>query len=178
MPTAATRALHEVIEPVVRDAGAELEDVTVRPVGRRSMVRVVIDAPDGATSGLDLDTVADVSRAVADALDAADTGASSPLPDAYTLEVTTPGIDRPLTLPRHWRRAQGRLVVLERTGEPTVTARVRTADDDAVTLRTAKGEQLVVPYASVSRAVVEIEFGPASDLDDLEPDDDEGKETP
>jgi ribosome maturation factor RimP len=83
-------------------AGYDLEDVVVTSAGRRSVVRVVVDR-DG---GIDLDAVAEVSRAVSDALDAADAFGES----AYTLEVTSPGVDRPLTEPRHWRRNIGRLV--------------------------------------------------------------------
>jgi ribosome maturation factor RimP len=133
-----------VLEPVVTAAGYDLEDVNVTAAGRRSVVRVVVDR-DG---GVDLDAVAEVSRAVSDALDAADSLGSS----AYVLEVTSPGVDRPLTLPRHWRRNVGRLVQAgERTG------RIVAADDNGVTLHIA-GEHRVVGYPELGAGQVQVEF--------------------
>jgi ribosome maturation factor RimP len=133
-----------VLEPVVTAAGYDLEDVNVTAAGRRSVVRVVVDR-DG---GVDLDAVAEVSRAVSDALDAAESLGSSP----YVLEVTSPGVDRPLTLPRHWRRNIGRLVQAgERTG------RIVAADDDGVTLDIA-GEQQTVGYPALGAGQVQVEF--------------------
>ena len=97
--------LLDVLAPVVAATGYDLEDVTVTSAGRRSLVRVIVDA-DG---GVDLDAVAEVSRVVSEALDGdADGGAAFAGP--YVLEVSSPGVDRPLTEPRHWRRAIGRLV--------------------------------------------------------------------
>jgi ribosome maturation factor RimP len=133
-----------VLEPVVTAAGYDLEDVNVTAAGRRSVVRVVVDR-DG---GIDLDAVAEISRAVSDALDAADSLGSSP----YVLEVTSPGVDRPLTLARHWRRNIGRLVQAgERTG------RIVAADDDGVTLDVA-GEHQVVGYPELGAGQVQVEF--------------------
>jgi ribosome maturation factor RimP len=133
-----------VLEPVVTAAGYDLEDVNVTAAGRRSVVRVVVDR-DG---GIDLDAVAEVSRAVSDALDAADSLGSSP----YVLEVTSPGVDRPLTLPRHWRRNVGRLV---RAGERS--GRIVAADEDGVTLDIA-GEQQVIGYPELGAGQVQVEF--------------------
>jgi len=98
--------LGAALEPVVRDAvdaaGFELEQLEVQRAGRRSLVKVVVDAD----SGIGLDEVADVSRTVSGVLDEHDHVLGGP----YTLEVTSPGIDRPLTKPRHWRRNRLRLV--------------------------------------------------------------------
>ena len=94
--------LARVLEPVVRAAGMDLESVRVSPAGRRRLLRLVVDA-DG---GVGLDAIAEVSREVSARLDAS--GVMGEVP--YTLEVSSPGVDRPLTEPRHWRRAQGRLV--------------------------------------------------------------------
>src|SRR4051812_39024854 len=91
--------LLDVLSPVVREVGYDLEDVTVTAAGRRSLVRVIVDA-DG---GIDLDAVAEVSRVVSDVLDEKGDGFAGP----YVLEVSSPGVDRPLTEPRHWRRAEG-----------------------------------------------------------------------
>src|SRR3954471_22234941 len=93
------------IEPVVGAAGYDLEELVVTPAGRRSVVRVVVDRDAGVT----LDDIAEVSRAVSAALDEND-GELGRAP--YVLEVTSPGVDRPLTEPRHWRRNTGRLVTV------------------------------------------------------------------
>jgi ribosome maturation factor RimP len=94
--------LRELVEPVVVEAGYDVEDLSVTKAGRRSVVRVVVDR-DG---GLDLDAVAEVSRAVSAVLDDADPLGDQP----YVLEVTSPGVERALSEPRHWRRNVGRLV--------------------------------------------------------------------
>src|SRR3978361_508625 len=101
--------------PVVAAVGLDLEDVLVNRAGSRSVVRVVVDSDNG----LDLDAVADVSRAVSEVLDDAD----DVLRGAYVLEVTSPGVDRPLTAPRHWRRATGRKVKAIRTDGREVLGR-------------------------------------------------------
>ena len=137
--------VRSALMPVVTAAGFDLEDVAVTAAGRRNVIRVVVDR-DG---GLDLDAVAEVSRVVSDALDTSDvTGASS-----YTLEVTSPGVDRPLTEPRHWRRAVGRMVVAGAT-----TGRVVGADDDGVTFD-VDGVEQTVPYADLPAGRVQVEFG-------------------
>src|SRR3954454_13188105 len=114
----AREQLLQLLGPVVAEAGYDLEDVTVTSAGRRSLVRVTVDA-DG---GIDLDAVAVVSRIVSDALDADAENPKSPraLAGAYVLEVSSPGVDRPLTEPRHWRRAVGRLVTAQKGGS-TIT---------------------------------------------------------
>src|SRR5262250_1987602 len=96
-----------LLEPVITAAGMDLESVRVSPAGRRRLLRLVVDA-DG---GVGLDEIAEVSREVSARLDAS--GAMGDIP--YTLEVSSPGVDRPLTEPRHWRRARGRLVSVSLT---------------------------------------------------------------
>jgi len=113
--------LRELVEPVVVAAGYDLETVSVSRAGRRSVVRVVVDSD----AGVDLDAVAELSRAVSAVLDEADPLGEQP----YVLEVTSPGVDRPLTEPRHWRRNVGRKV---RTGERE--GRIREVTDDGVIL--------------------------------------------
>lgn len=156
------------LEPVVADAvvaaGLELETLDVTTAGRRRLVKVVVDADEG----VDLDRVAEVSRAVSAALDAHDDA----LGGAYTLEVTSPGLDRPLTRPRHWRRAKLRLVKIKRGDGESFTGRVGRADDDpggAVDLL-VDGAVRRVAYAEVDHAVVEVEFKqpPVEDLELLE----------
>jgi ribosome maturation factor RimP len=144
--------LFDLLRPVVGTAGLDLEDVAVNRAGSRSIVRVVVDA-DG---GLDLDAVAEVSRQVSTVLDEAD----DVLRGAYVLEVTSPGVDRPLTAPRHWRRNRTRKVKVVRTdGREVVGRLVDSAEDEAggATLQTEAGP-VEVAYADVRRATVEVEF--------------------
>lgn len=153
------------MEPVVADAvssaGFELEQLDVITAGRRRLVKVVVDADDG----VDLDQVADVSRAVSSVLDSHDAVLGGP----YTLEVTSPGLDRPLTKPRHWRRAKLRLVTVKQPDGAKFTGRVGHADDDGVELL-VDGNLKRVGYAEMVHAVVEVEFKqpPAEDLKLLE----------
>ncbi|MCB7137706.1 ribosome maturation factor RimP [Cellulosimicrobium marinum] len=161
-------AVRRGIEPVVHEAGLVLEDVTVSRAGARSVVRVVLDLPEDADGELDLDTVAEVTRPVSTALDDLDA-----LPGAYTLEVSTPGTDRPLTEPRHFRRARGRLVRLVLADGGTVEGRLL-AVDDALHLRVTgprgRSEERAVPLADVVRGRVEVELKRAleADLPDLD----------
>ncbi|HEY0636741.1 MAG TPA: ribosome maturation factor RimP [Pseudonocardiaceae bacterium] len=160
--------LGSVVAGVVRSAGLELEELDVSPAGRRRMVRVVLDTPDG--SPLDLDVVADVSRAVSAALDDADGLLGGA---AYTLEVGSPGVDRPLTLPRHWTRARLRRVAVRTTDGAELLARAGDADLDpsgGVTLL-VDGTTRRVPFSEIDRAVVQVEFTdpPAAEVAALTP---------
>lgn len=145
-----------VITSVITAAGYDLEDVLVTSAGRRSLVRVVVDGEDGIT----LDGVAELSRALAAALDddqSAGIGASP-----YVLEVSSPGVDRPLTQPRHWRRATGRLVTVrlftaERLEGDMVRGRVVSSDEHAVVLDVA-GSRRELAYTEIATARVEVEF--------------------
>jgi len=148
--SAGREQLAALIEPVVRDRGYDLEDVTVGLAGRRSVVKVVVDSDKGVA----LDDVADVSRAISVALDEHD-GSMGRAP--YVLEVTSPGVDRPLTLERHWRRACGRLVKVEIPDAPAVTGRVVDADASGADLD-VDGEKRRVDYAAVRTARVQVEF--------------------
>ena len=151
--SASARAhLRDLLDPVVAGAGYDLEDVTVSSAGRRSVVRVIVDA-DG---GVDLDAVADISRAISDALDS-DAPGGAAFAGPYVLEVTSPGVDRPLTEPRHWRRATGRLVET-RVGDSVVTGRIRSADDGGVVLETDDGAQREIPWSELGKGKVQVEF--------------------
>jgi ribosome maturation factor RimP len=145
-----------VLTPVVTATGHDLEDVNVTSAGRRSLVRVIVDADDG----VDLDAIADVSRAVSDALDS-DTPGGAAFAGPYVLEVSSPGVDRPLTEPRHWRRAAGRLVQVN-VGAETLTGRVRECDDSGVTLDIG-GSARDIPWAELGKGKVQVEFNRGSD---------------
>jgi ribosome maturation factor RimP len=143
--------LRGVLEPVVAAAGFELDAVDVRPAGRRHTVRLVVDSD----TGVGLDDIARLSRAASEELDRHE----QLLGGAYTLEVTSPGVDRPLTSPRHWRRARRRLVAVRPQEGTPFRARVGDAGDDAVVLL-VDGTLREVPYADVAHAAVEVEFNP------------------
>lgn len=148
--------LHGVLEPIVASAGFELDALDVRATGRRHTVKVVVDSDDG----VGLDDIAKLSRAAAAELDRHE----HLIGGSYTLEVTSPGVDRPLTTPRHWRRARLRLVTVHpREGAP-FTGRVGDAGEDEVTVL-VDGALRTVRYADVERAVVEVEFARAPEAD-------------
>ncbi|MDT7536472.1 MAG: ribosome maturation factor RimP [Actinomycetota bacterium] len=159
--TASAARLSEVLAPVVEQTGADLENVDVSKAGKRSVVRVVVDR-DG---GVSMDDVADVSRAVSDALDALDEAEPGMLGPSYVLEVTSPGVDRPLTLPRHWRRNVGRLVTVVPTDGPNVTGRITAADDEKVVLD-VDGVERPLALTDVVRGTVQVEFSRKGEEDD------------
>ena len=151
--TSSRNSLLRLLEPVVSDLGLDLEDVVVTPAGKRRVVRVVVDQ-DG---GVDLDQIARVSTAVSAALDADDAlGASS-----YVLEVSSPGVDRPLTEPRHWQRNHSRLVKIVLADESTLTGRVLATDDTGVHVDDGDDERFL-RWDEVVRGRVQVEFKRAS----------------
>jgi ribosome maturation factor RimP len=182
----ATSRLAGWIGPVVADAGYDLEELVVTPAGRRSVVRVVVDRDAGVT----LDDIAEVSRAVSDVLDSNDDGMGR---TPYVLEVTSPGVDRPLSEPRHWRRNTGRLVTVTvgpAGAREEITGRVTAVTDTGVDLAVeAKGKPGAkkrpptprhVDWGQLGAGRVQVEFGRADDLpagpaEDDDADDDGGE---
>ncbi|MET8866918.1 ribosome maturation factor RimP [Nonomuraea sp. NPDC004580] len=148
--------LMKLLEPVVSAEGLDLEDITVTQAGKRRLLRVIVDR-DG---GVSLDDVADVSQAVSTALDDTDAMGQA----AYTLEVSSPGVDRPLTEPRHWRRAAKRLVKAELKDGTVVEGRVKAADESGVDLDVA-GEPRRLGYEDLTRGRVQVEFRRIDDVD-------------
>ncbi|MBK0867382.1 ribosome maturation factor RimP [Saccharopolyspora sp. HNM0986] len=150
-----------LLEPVVADAvsaaGYDLEELDVQQAGRRRLVKVVVDSDEG----VGLDEISQLSHAVSTALDAHE----HVLAGAYTLEVTSPGTDRPLTRPRHWRRARHRLAKIRLTDGTELTARVGAAGEQDVQVLERK-QVRTLAYRDVARAVVEVEFQqpPAQEL--------------
>ena len=157
---ATAQRLAEAIRDDVDRAGFVLEDLTVAAAGRRSVVRVVVDRADPAAGGITLDDVADASRVLSDALDRVDEADPGLLGGTYVLEVSSPGVDRPLTEPRHWARNVRRLVTaVPREGEP-VTGRVVSAGESSVVLD-VDGSERELAYADVVRGTVQVEFNRA-----------------
>jgi ribosome maturation factor RimP len=151
--------LTNVIEPVLAAMEIDLEAVKLSSAGRRTVLRIVVDA-DG---GLSLDDIADVSREVSAKLDAKDVMGEEP----YTLEVTSPGVDRPLTQPRHWRRAAGRLVIVPLASTEEIKGRIIHADQDRVTLE-IDGTRRSFGFGELGPGRVQVEFGRLDEIDDVE----------
>lgn len=170
-----------LLDPVVAGAGLVLEGVTITPAGRRRVVRVVVDLQNDQSGSLDLDQVAEVARIVSDALDSSDVLGGSP----YVLEVSSPGVDRPLTVRRHWARARGRLVRVGLVGAAVaeVTGRLVSVDDEGVVLTTDDGERQLA-WAAVGTGSVQVEFrhadaapdGGGDEPEDLDETDDPAEE--
>ena len=146
--------LVEELTPPLLQIGLDLEGVEVTPAGRRRVLKVAVDKDGGVT----LDDVAEATKEVSRLLDDSDVMGEQP----YTLEVTSPGIDRPLTLPRHWRRNLGRLVKVTTVDGRTVTGRIDGQDDEAVRLD-VDGATRPLAYADVAKAHVQVEFNRKGD---------------
>lgn len=165
MPATDERRLRQVIEPLVTGAGFDLEALTVQAAGRRRVVKVIVDSDEG----VDLDRAAALSRAISAELDSDDAMLGSA---AYVLEVTSPGVGRPLTAPRHFRRSRRRLLVVTTTDGRTVTGhllRVVEPGPDGVVggpagitlLVGPKAQEEVLGWDDIVRARVEVEFSSA-----------------
>lgn len=148
----ARQRARDTVAAVTAQQGYDLEDLRIVTAGQRQVLHLVVDRD----AGLDLDSVAELSRCVSQALDAAE-----PFGDAaYVLEVSSPGVDRPLSEPRHWRRSVGRLVKVPLRAGGTVTGRICSADERGVLLLVAGGEQHF-GYEQLGRGQVQVEFDPA-----------------
>lgn len=159
-----------LIEPVL--APLVVDEVKVTPAGRRRVVRIALDRPTDESSVVDtpsepmsLDEIAEATRAVSDALDESTVLGEQP----YTLEVTSSGVGRPLTRPRHYQRGVGRLVVISRQhtqdqqSVDELRGRILSAGPDSVTVTipaTKKTPETThaIPYAEIVRARIDVEF--------------------
>jgi ribosome maturation factor RimP len=137
--------------------GLDIEAVELSPAGKRRLLRIAVDRDGGVT----LDDIAEATREVSRAIDDSDAMGEAP----YTLEVTSRGVDRPLTLPRHWRRNRDRLVKVTTTSGETLTGRIGASDEDGVTLDVS-GRARTLAYADVAKAHVQIEFNRHSHPDE------------
>ncbi|NNG40377.1 ribosome maturation factor RimP [Flexivirga sp. ID2601S] len=169
--SARTERIATDLTGVLAPLGLVVEDITVMPAGKRRLVRVLVDRefpadadPTAPVPPLDLDQIADATRAVSDRLDETDAMGEQP----YVLEVSSPGTDRPLTQPRHFRRNVGRLVEVTADGAEPVTGRITRADDTGITLAVpgqkggAASEQ-VRTYDEGLRGAVQVEWNRSDD---------------
>jgi ribosome maturation factor RimP len=142
-----------VLTPILAQFGLELEAVEIIPAGKRRLLRVVVDGDGPEGTGPLLDDIAEASKAASAALDRVDVIGNA----AYTLEVTSRGVGRPLELPRHWQRNTGRLVAVRLSEGDTITGRIVSNTDDGVRLNVA-GEDREIHFADVERALVQVEL--------------------
>lgn len=173
MPTDRTRErLTEELTGHLLPLGLDVESVELTPAGRRRVLRVAVDKDGGVT----MDEVAEATREISRLLDSSEVMGEQP----YTLEVTSPGVDRPLTLPRHWRRNQGRLVRVTTTDGATILGRVvrcrvpePSAGSSAGSSAGAAGEVelevdgtvRVLDLSEVAKALVQVELNPPKPAD-------------
>ena len=165
--------LRALLEPAVQANRLYLEDVAIL-AGSHRVVHVVVDLPQEEAGGVSLDVIADISRVLSDVLD------NDPNDDGrpYDLEVSSPGVGRPLTEPRHWHRAKGRMVKVNVVQGDNVTGRIQSVDDGGVTIvpeiavkkgmKPKQGDPLKLPFDRIRSGKVEIEFSHLSE-DGLEP---------
>ena len=150
MSTDQTRdRLAGVLTEALAASGLDVEAIELTPAGKRRLLRVAVDKDGGVT----LDDIAEATKQVVVLLDTSDGMGEQP----YTLEVTSPGTDRPLTLPRHWRRNEGRLVKVTTTGGASMTGRIAASDDHGADLE-VDGATERVAFGEVAKAKVQIEF--------------------
>ena len=150
--------ISELVTPAVSDLGFYLEDVHVATPGNHRIVTCIVDGD----IALNLDQVTSVSRVISELLDEAAFMGETP----FTLEVTSPGVDRPLTQPRHFAKNVDRLLKIVKLDGSEVTGRILSNTDQDVTLTVTIKKETVeqtVPLADIKRAVVEIEFNRKDD---------------
>ena len=150
--------ISELVTPAVREQGFYLEDVHIATPGSHRILTCIVDGD----SALNLDQVTSVSRIISELLDEATFMGETP----FTLEVTSPGVDRPLTAPRHFAKNVDRLLKVIKVDGSEVTGRILSNSDNDVTLTvTVKKEtrEEVIALADIKRAVVEIEFNRKDD---------------
>ena len=155
MSTTQSERLRELLEPLVSSQGLDLEEIAVDSVGRKRVLRVVVDSDTGA----DLDQIADVSRALSAKLDETDAMGEG----EYTLEVGTPGAERLLSEHRHYVRAVDRLVKFQLAEGGELVARILKVDDDGLDLEVpgVKGRKPTsrrLGFPDIAKARVQVEF--------------------
>lgn len=151
------QTIQEALTPALESAGFFLEEVQVTSAGNRRIVTCIVDGE----KGLNLDEVTSASREIAALLEEAPFMGET----AFTLEVTSPGVDRPLTMPRHWKKNVTRLVRIVLLNGEVVTGRITGSADSSVNL-VAEGKvakEINVQFNDIKRAVVEIEFNRKGD---------------
>lgn len=141
--------LAALVNECVSGLGFDVEAIELTPAGNKRVLRIALDR-DG---GVGIDHITQATRALSEVLDASDVMGSQP----YTLEVTSRGIDRPLTEPRHWRRNAGRLVRLRLDDDSSIDGRIGASDDEGVEIEGRTSSQRLT-YDQISTALVQTEL--------------------
>ncbi|WP_435604805.1 ribosome maturation factor RimP [Streptomyces sp. bgisy130] len=163
MSTTQSERLRGLLEPLIAARDLDLEEIEVTPAGKRRVLRIVVDSDEG----VQLDECAALSREASQVLDDSDAMGGAP----YTLEVTSPGADRPLTELRHYRRAVGRLIKAQLHEGGELVARITAVDDSGLDLEVpgVKGRKPTarrVSFDEIAKARVELEFSRKPDKTD------------
>lgn len=163
-PAIEAARLHTLLAPTVAAADLFLEEVKVHFAGAHRTVSVIVDLADDQLGGVGLDAISAISRELSEVMDADPNDDGS----AYDLEISSPGATRPLTEPRHWRRALGRMVKVNASDRENFMGRVLAVEPDGVLFRpelpvkkgmkAKQGEPEMVPFTVIRRGVVELEF--------------------
>ena len=156
--------LYALLAPAAQANRLYLEDVSIHIAGANRVVHVVVDLPQEETGGVSLDVIAEISKTLSDILDEDPSTDSRP----YELEVSSPGVGRPLTEERHWHRARGRMVTVNVIQGDNVTGRIQSVDSSGVTLvpelavkkgmKPKQGDPVKLPFDRIRSGKVEIEF--------------------
>ncbi len=141
--------LATLVDECVSALGFDLEAIELTPAGNKRVLRIAVDR-DG---GVGIDHITEATRALSEELDASDVMGSQP----YTLEVTSRGVDRPLTHPRHWRRNAGRLVRLRLADDSSIDGRIGESDDEGVVIEGRTASQRLA-YDQITTALVQTEL--------------------
>ncbi len=134
-----------VITPAIESLGFYVEDITITSAGKRSMLTVIVDGD----THLSLDQVTVATKAISEIVENLPTLGNNP----FTLEVTSPGLDRPLTKPRHWRKNQDRLIKIVLTDGKEIKGRIKDSSETSVTV-----DDQTINFADIKRATLEVEF--------------------
>ena len=134
-----------VITPAIESLGFYIEDITITSAGKRSMLTVIVDGD----THLSLDQVTVATKAISEIVENLPTLGNNP----FTLEVTSPGLDRPLTKPRHWRKNQDRLIKIVLTDGNEISGRIKDSTETSVTV-----DDQTINFADIKRATLEVEF--------------------
>ena len=134
-----------VITPAIESLGFYIEDITITSAGKRSMLTVIVDGD----THLSLDQVTVATKAISEIVENLPTLGNNP----FTLEVTSPGLDRPLTKPRHWRKNLDRLIKIVLTDGKEIKGRIKGSTETSVTVN-----EQVINFADIKRATLEVEF--------------------
>ena len=147
-----------LVEPILAEAGLELDSLEVTPIGKRRLLRITVDGDGPRGRGPVLDDISAASARISAALDASAAVGNAP----YTLEVTSRGVGKPLTDVRHYRRNRGRLVRL-RLAEEQITGRIIRVGDTGVEIE-VNGVVRKVPFDQVRKAQVQVELNPPKEF--------------